>query len=67
MGECYTFLASLIKTDSNFTKGIKRSVMMGRTAMSKLGKNYEDKNMTKKPKYELQKLSFRIVTYRSES
>ena len=54
--EMLLFLGSLITKEGNCMQEIKRRIMMGRTAMSKLKKKkIKDKNVTKKPKYELQK------------
>ena len=66
--ECYIFLGSIVTKDGMCTKEIKRRIMMGKSAMSKLERTLKDKNVTKQTKITIaQTLVFPIVMNGSES
>ena len=53
--ECYTFLGSIVTKDGMCTKETKIRIMMGKSAMSKLGSVLKDKNVTKQTKIKIAK------------
>ena len=56
--ECYTFLGSTVTKDGVCTKGIRRIIMMGKSAVSKLERILNDKNVTKQTKRKIAETLF---------
>ena len=51
--ECYTFLGSIVTKDGMCTKEIKKRIMLGKSAMSKVEKILKDKNVTQQTKIKI--------------